>query len=112
MGRRRVDQHYKIPNSVVKVVETIIQDYPRRKRLIEYSTLTNELVVNEYVRLNRIIETAIEREEPVVSSMIVFDIINSRGYNFSEATNIASKNLYYRVKRQLIENIAENIHLL
>lgn len=112
MGRKRIYQHYKIPHSVVFMVEAIIQDYPRRKRAIEYASVSSESASEEYIRLNKIIEAAIDQEEPMVNALLISDIINGRGYNSSEATTLASKNLYYRLKRQLVETIASNCNWL
>lgn len=106
MGRRRIYQHHKIPSTVVMMVHAMVQDYPRRKRVVEYSSVSSDSVKTECIRLNKIVESAIDEEEPMLNALIIGDIINERGYNQSEATSLASKNLYYSLKRQLIEDIA------
>ena len=106
MGRRRIYQHHNIPDTVVMMVQTMIRDYPRRKRVIEYSSASSDTVTDECMRLNEIIEKAINTNEPMLNAIIIADIIKERGYNQSEAVLISSKNLYYRIKRELIEEIA------
>lgn len=112
MGRKRIYQHHSIPGTVVVMVQAMIQDYPRRKRIIEYSAAKNDLVNEECIRLNKIVDDAISVDEPMLSSLIVKDIISNRSYYHSEATNISSKDLYYRIKRKLIEDIAIKCNLL
>lgn len=112
MGRKRIYQHHSIPGTVVIMVQAMIQDYPRRKRMIEYSSSDNPIVNDECIRLNKIIDDAIATDEPMLSAMIVKDIISNRSYYNSEATNISSKDLYYRIKRKLIEDIANKCNLL
>lgn len=112
MGRRRIYQHHKIPATVVRMVQTMVQDYPRRKRIIEYSSASSDIANATCMRLNQIIEIAINEEEPMLNAIIVGDIINDRGYYQSEATVISSKNLYYKTKRRLIEDIATRCNLI
>lgn len=112
MGRKRIYQHHKIPNTVVMMVQTMIQDYPRRKRMLEYSSASSDVVNDECIKLNSIIEDAMNANEPMLNALIIGDIINERGYYQSEATSISSKNLYYRLKRKLIEDIAVRCNLI
>ena len=112
MGRRRIYQHYEVPGTVALMVNAMIQDYPRRKRLIEYSSAPSEDVRNICLQMNSVIDASINDCEPLLSAIIISDIISCRGYDRSEATGIASKNLYYRVKQKIIEEIAEKLHLV
>ena len=106
MGRRRIYQHHTVPGTVVSLVQAIIQDYPRRKKLIESPSINSPGTNEECIRLNFIIEGIINSHEPMLSAIIISDIINCRGYDHSEASAIASKNLYYGLKNKIIEEIA------
>jgi hypothetical protein len=86
----------------------MIRDYPRRQRLIDADACEH----NECARLNAIITDVVNSYEPMLSTIILWDVINSRGYYQSMATNISSKNLYYKVKRKLIEDIAIKCDLI
>ena len=108
MGRRRIYQHYDVPGTVVSMVQAMIQDYPRRQKLIDSDGCISE----EWARLNSIIAEAINAYEPMLSSIILVDIIHSKGYDSSSASIIASKNLYYNLKHKLIQDIARKCNLL
>lgn len=112
MGRRRIYQHHSIPGSVVLLVQAVVQDYPRRKRIIEYSGATSTIVEEECAKLNRIIEDVVNGDERLLSIIILEDIFRNIGYRKSEATSIASKNLYYSRKCKIIEDIARNCNFL
>lgn len=112
MGRRRIYQHYSIPSTVVGLVYAIIKDYPRRKRIVEYSSALSEAAYTECMRLNHIVDACVDEEEAILSAIILRDIINQRGYDQSEASAYSSKNKYYNVKNKLIEDIAFKFDLL
>lgn len=106
MGRRRIYQHHKIPNTVAHMVYAMIKDYPRRKRIVEYSSAQSEQTNEECIRLNHIVDSCIDADESILGAIIIQDIINQRGYDQSEATVYSSKNKYYNVKDKIIEDIA------
>lgn len=108
MGRRRIYQHYDVPGTVRVMIQAMIQDYPRRQRLID----ANEDIGNEWMSLNVIIADIVNSCDPILNNIILSDIINARGYDRSNATNIASKMTYYNAKRKLIQDIAEKCNLL
>lgn len=112
MGRRRIYMHHSVPGTVVSIVQTMIQDYPRRKRFVECSLSDDTEAKGECLRLNRAIDDIVNSYEPTLSGIIVSDIINCRGYDRSEAAMIASKNLYYNLKHKLIEDIALKFNLI
>jgi hypothetical protein len=112
MGRRRIYQRHTVPGTVVSLVQAIIQDYPRRKKLIEATSINNPNTNEECTRLNFIIEDTVNSHEPMLSAIIVSDIINCKGYDHSEASIIASKNLYYNLKHKIIEEIAIKVNLV
>lgn len=112
MGRRRIYQHYNLPSTVVGMVYAVIKDYPRRKRIIEYSSASSDAVSEECMRLNHLVDSCIDEEEAILSAIIIRDIVNLRGYDQSEASCYASKNKYYNVKTKLIEDIAFKFNLL
>ena len=112
MGRRRIYQHHSIPGSVVLLVQAVVQDYPRRKRILEYSSGATDTVEEACTRLNHIIEDVVNSDERLLSIIILEDIFRNVGYNKSEATSIASKNLYYSRKSKIIEDIAKGCNFL
>lgn len=108
MGRRRIYQHYDVPGTVASMVQAMIQDYPRRQRLID----SQGSIAEEWVRLNGIITEVINAHEPMLSSIILSDIIQCKGYDSSKASILASKNLYYSLKHKLIQDIAQRCNLI
>ena len=108
MGRRRIYQHYDVPGTVASMVQAMIQDYPRRQKLID----TDGCISEEWIRLNSVIAEVINSHEPMLSSIILSDIIQCRGYDSSKASILASKNLYYNLKHKLIEDIARKCNLI
>ena len=108
MGRKRIYQHYDVPGTVVSMVQAMIQDYPRRQKLIDADGDISE----EWARLNGIITEVINTHEPMLSSIILSDIIQCRGYDSSKAAVLASKNLYYNIKHKLIQDIATKCNLI
>ena len=108
MGRKRIYQHYDVPGTVKLMVQAMIQDYPRRQKLID----ADEDIGNEWTRLNAIITDIVNSYEPVLSNIILSDIINTRGYDMSLASNISCRQVYYRVKRKIIQDIATKCNLI
>ena len=108
MGRRRIYQHYDVPGSVVSLVQAMIQDYPRRQRIID----CDGDISPELERLNEIICDTTNSHDPMLCSIILDDIINARGFEKSKATIISSKKLYYNMKRKIIQDIAIQCHLI
>lgn len=106
MGRRRIYQHHKIPSTVSHMVYALIRDYPRRKRIVEYSSASSEGSYAECIRLNNIVDACVYDEEAILGAIIIQDIINQRGYDQSDASVYSSKNKYYNVKNKIIEDIA------
>jgi hypothetical protein len=106
MGRRRIYQHHNIPSSVTGMVYALIRDYPRRKRIVEYSSASTDRSVLECVRLNDIVDSCIDKDEAILGAIIIQDIINQRGYDQSYASVYSSKKKYYNVKNKIIEDIA------
>lgn len=106
MGRSRIYQHHKIPITVSQMVYALIRDYPRRKRIIEYSSASSDSSCAECIRLNSIVDACIDESEAILGAIIIQDIINQRGYDQSDACLYSSKNKYYNVKNQFIEDIA------
>lgn len=108
MGRKRIYQHYDVPGTVASMVQAMIQDYPRRQKLID----SEGCIAEEWARLNSVIAEVINSHEPMLSSIILSDIIQCKGYDSSKASIIASKNLYYSLKHKLIQDIAEKCKLI
>ncbi len=111
MARQKMYFKYDIPTSVVDIVKTICADYNRRERAIKFGTITGE-VLECYVRLNAIIDKALEEVEVGIRKDMLSDIQKRRGYDFSAASPVISKNTYYRRKRKLIYDIAKELALL
>lgn len=110
MPRRRIYIRYEQPESVVRIVEAIIADYPRRERMIAYST-QDDGILTEYKRLNNIVDDAINSIEPHLCSIIRGDIIDHIGYERSRAACISSKGAYYRRKHKFVHDIAVALSL-
>ena len=108
MGRQRIYQHYDVPGTVASMVQAMIQDYPRRQKLID----SEGCIAEEWVRLNKIITDIINSYEPILSNIIVSDIINSRGYDMSQASTFSCRQSYYRVRRKIIQDIARKCNLI
>lgn len=108
MGRKRIYQHYNVPGTVKVIVQAMIQDYPRRQKLID----DNRDIGSEWIHLNAMIADTVNSYEPVLSNIILSDIINARGYDRSLASNISCQQVYYRIKRKIIQDIAEKCNLI
>lgn len=111
MGRRRIYRNWKHPPSLVHTIEALIIDYPRRERIIRYSS-ASELTLEEYRRLNGIIDNAVESVEPDLAKIVKCDIVERIGFDKSRASLLASKCTYYNRKRLLIHDVAVSLHLV
>lgn len=111
MGRKRVYERYKHPYSLVTMVEAIVADYPRRERVIKYSS-EDEAIITEYSRINSIIDEMVNVLESELAEIIKDDIVNRVGYERSRAALFAAKKTYYRRKSMLIHDIAKGLLLI
>lgn len=113
MGRKKLyDNKIKHPYSLVHTIEAIIEDYPRRDRIIRFSSASKE-TTSEYRRLNDIIDTVIaETSEPELAKIVKNDIVERIGYDKSRAHMLASKCTYYNLKRKIIHCVAVKLHLV
>ncbi|MBQ3015268.1 MAG: hypothetical protein IJD79_00650 [Clostridia bacterium] len=105
MGRKKIYNNWNHPQSLVNIIETIISDYPRRDRIVRFSS-ASETVIEEYRRLNAIIDRAVNELEPELARIVKCDMIDRIGYDKSRASLCASKSTYYNRKRKLIHDIA------
>ena len=111
MARQNLYFKYDIPTSFVDIVKTVCADYNRRERAIKFGTITGD-VLDCYIKLNSIVDKALEEVEVGIRRDMLSDIQKRRGYDFSSAALIISKNTYYRRKRKLIYDIAKELALL
>ena len=111
MGRPKIYFHHEEPITVVRIVEAIVSDVPRKERAITYST-QHPLILEEYARVNEIVYTALNKIEPELCKAIMHDIIDRIGYDRSKASIFTSKGAYYRRKRMFIHDIAEALKLI
>jgi hypothetical protein len=111
MGRHKIFFQYDDPITVVRIVEAIVSDVPRKERAITYSA-HHPLILEEYARVNKIVYTAIDKIEPELCKAIMHDIIDRIGYERSKASIFTSKGAYYRRKRMFIHDIAEALKLI
>lgn len=113
MGRKKLyDNKIKHPYSLVHTIEAIIADYPRRDRIIRFSSASEE-TLSEYRRLNDIIDNVIsETSELELARIVKNDIIERLGYEKSRAHMLSSKCTYYNLKRKIIHCVAVNMHLV
>ena len=111
-GRKRLLHRYDIPLSVLRLAEAIIEDYPRRKRVIQYTATESELVLENYRRINGIIDEVVSGFDPGLSKVIFSDIIARKGYSHSLAQDFTSKNTYYTHRKKMIIDICERLNIL
>lgn len=111
MGRQKLYFQYDIPTSIVELVKAICADYDRRERAIKFNNITGS-VLARYIELNNAIDKALTAVEVGIRRDMLKDIGKRRGYDFSRAAAIISKNAYYRQKRKLIYDIAKELALL
>lgn len=111
MAKQKMYFKYDIPTSVVEMVKAVCLDYNRRERAIKYGTITGE-VLDKYIMLNASVDKALEEIEVGIRKEILDDIGNKRGFQFSAASMLISKDAYYRRRRKLIYDIAKELALL
>lgn len=104
---------YNIPYSVVQIVYALCRDMSRWETLITARHVPKSTKAN-IKTIGKAFNTAKTTfDSPVVYEIIISDIINGRGYDYSsKATGIMSKNTYYRYKKKLVRLIAENLHII
>lgn len=111
MARQKMYFKYEIPTSIVEIVKVVCSDYDRREKQIKHGIVTGDVLAT-YVRLNNIVDCALEDIEVGIRKDILKDIQYRRGYDFSPASPLISKNTYYRRKRKLIYDIAVGLALI
>jgi hypothetical protein len=109
MSRHRVFGTWEIPRTVVDIVKSICADYDRRA--IAMQTAAEE-IVNTYKAMNDAIDHAMQDIEPAIRRTMLEDIYTGRGYGYSPASAIMTKNAYYSRKRKAVHDIAVNLMLL
>lgn len=109
MSRRSVFGKWEIPRTVVEIVKSICADYDRRAIAMENAA---EDTVKTYKRLNESIDQAMTDIEPAIRRTMLEDIYTGRGYGYSPASAIMTKNAYYSRKRKAVHDIAVNLMLL
>lgn len=111
MGRKRIYYRYEIPKSVVVIVKSVCADYDRRKLLSEMGEL-DEGVKARYDYLNGAIDDALIEIDPGIKRVMLEDIRNNRGYDYSPASPFLTKNSYYMRKKKVIHDIAKGLSLI
>jgi hypothetical protein len=111
MARQKMYFKYDIPTSVVELVKAVCSDYNRRERAIKFGSITGE-VLDRYIFLNTAIDKALECIEAGIRKDMLSDISKKRGFQFSAASMLISKDAYYRRRRKLIYDIAKELALL
>ena len=111
MGRHKIYFKYDDPITVVRIVEAIISDFPRKERVIAYSSAAPELL-SRYIAVNTVINNAVTKFEPQLCRIIVHDIIDRVGYEKSDAAMYTSRGAYYRRRKMLIHDIAVELMLI
>ena len=110
MGRNRIYYEYDLPYSAVRVVEAIIEDYPRREAMIKNTQSPDN--VKELMRINGAIEECVGLFEPSLCAIVKEDIINRVCYERSRAAYISSRAMYYRRRKKFIHDVANAINLV
>ncbi len=111
MGRNKIYFKHDDPITVVRIVEAVVCDVPRKERAITYSSVSPELLA-QYIATNAMIQEAVAKIEPALCRAIMNDIIDHIGYRKSNAATFASKGAYYRRKRMFIHDIAVGLMLV
>lgn len=111
MGRNKIYFKYDDPATVVRIVEAVISDFPRKERVIAYSSAAPELLAR-YIAVNAAINDAIVKVEPKLCRNIMNDIIDRVGYEKSNAAMYTSKGAYYRRRRMFIHDVAVALMLV
>lgn len=108
MSRHRRFERWEIPGTVVAIVKTMCADYDRRAIVIQSAQEANA----DYVRINGAIDRGLSCSEEPVRRFLLEDIGSGRGYWYSPASALLSKNAYYARKKQIIHDIAVELRLL
>lgn len=111
MARQKLYFKYEIPTVVVEIVKSVCVDYDRRERAIKFSNVTGA-VLTRYIELNNAVDKALAAIEVGLRKDMLSDINKKRGFQFSAASTLISKNAYYRRRRKLIYDIAKELALL
>ena len=112
MPRPKLYRKWVIPDNVVDIVKSVCADYDRRKRAIQASLLTAE-VMREYIRLNDAVDKALtDNVEEALREYMLTDIQLNRGYDLSPTSPYLAKNTYYQRKRKVVHDIALELHLI
>jgi hypothetical protein len=108
MPKKKIYYRHEIPSSVVNIVKSVCADYDRRALLIRSGAPLSQ----RYVELNGAIDRALEFVECGIRRTILDDIHLGRGYGYSPASAILSKNAYYARKVKAVYMIACELKLL
>ena len=111
MAREKMYYSWKIPESVVHLVNALCADYERRERAIKHSTITGA-VLDRYIELNSVIDSALCEIDQGIRDDLLYDITVGRGYTRSCAQYVVSKNTYYRQRKKFVQEIATKLFLL
>ena len=113
MHYRRFDTG--VSHSAIDVVVALCADYPRRKKIgsAKYLSKTNkEELFNNFKLINEKIDSSISFIEEGIREIIILDIGAKRGYGYSMASSLISKDAYYARKNQAILEIAKAFNLV
>lgn len=112
MGRRKLYEGcYDIPNTVVDEVRYICADYFRREKAVKIGSVSGELLDN-YIRINKKIDQALSDVlEEGTRFIMLDDIANRRGYEYSRASQKMGRVSYFMKKRKIIYIIAKYLLL-
>ncbi len=97
-----------VPAGVLNLVTAVIAERGRRSLDIRLGT-REEAVLEEYRRVNAEIDRALENLEPALRPCMIADIVRRRGYRYSDARELLSKDAYYKRKNRLIADIARRL---
>lgn len=108
MGRKKEFLYEDIPPQLELIVRSICSDYTRRKQALISEQRARE-VLDNYKRINSAIDKAIQIVEVAIRPIMLKDISERIGYDFSDAREMMCKETYYNRKRQIILMIAQNL---
>lgn len=108
MSRHKTFGRWEIPGTVVQIVKTMCADYDRRAVIIRSAAQAHE----DYKNINGAIDRGLTCAEEPVRRFLLEDIGSGRGYWYSPASALLSKNAYYARKKQIIHDIAVELRLL
>lgn len=100
---------YKLPSTVVALVEALCADYWRRERALRGGV--DDIVLRaEFIKLNAAVDQAMDEVELSVRESLLSDIGSKCGYRRSRLSLIMSKPAYYRRKGDVIRKVAKNLN--